>query len=449
MEKSKFVEFLSENILPIFTGSEIDGEEPSSPRDALVAQGAGGAILVKFRKTDDYRIVIKRLQPFKIFEINLIKSILSELLMLYNQELSDEYYYTLQEFVIEKAVCRSISEASYQTLLDIFAELVTWGRRTYEGQRTRFGFLVSNKKAPKGVNPNQHVKSFLGEDFAALISDGKNSCIELSADGYVIGYTSIQPSASSINVYAPLEFVDVARLSTGNKVGISLDKNGDILLFHDKALVFAKRKGEWIRYSHEEIVERIAEKSTEGAYETRKAIYLSALDVSFARNGGCVVHLAKGEEENVIKHVDTADILMEEYYLIKCNQNIQLSFFTSIEEEVANILPYEEYLRSPHCMKVATLRKIISGKKFYELSRRLRQEIMSIDGATILDSEGNILAAGAIVMIEAGSTGGGRLAATKTLARYGTAIKISADGDILGFKNDKNKVRPVPIFMLG
>lgn len=448
MEKPKFIEFVKENILPIFTGSEIIGEEASTNRDALVAHGASGSILVKFRKTDDYRLVIKRLQPFKNFEASLIKTIISELVVLYNHELDSEYYNTLQEFVIEKAVCRSVSEQSYQTLLDVFAELKSWSRRTYEGQKTQFGFLVSSKKAPKGTNTNLHIRNFLNYDFAALVSDGKNTCVELSSDGYVLGYVAMN-TQNTEDYYAPFEYLGIAKRSFGKRVGIALDVNGDILVFKDKALVFAKRNEEWIRYSHEEIVERLSDRSSEAAYETRRAVYLTSLDISFARTGGVVVHLSKGEEEPVIMHIDASDILIEDFYLIKCNQNIQLSFFTSIDDEVANITSYEEFIREERCTKIANLRRIIMGKKFYELNRKLRQELLSIDGATVVDSEGNIVAAGAIVMIEAGSTGGGRLAATKTLARYGVAIKISADGGIQGFKMDKSKLRPSPIFVLG
>ena len=449
MEKEQFIELLKENILSIFTGSEIVGEEESSPRDALVAQGVGGTILVKFHKSDLYRIIIKRVQPFKAFEVALIKSIISELVVLYAHDLGNDYYNSLQEFVIEKAICKSISDRCYQTLLDIFNILKTWGRRTYEGQKIRFGFLISHKRAPKGTNVNLHIRNFLSYDFSALVSDGINTCTVLSSDGYVIGYTEVPPKYAGNDLYAPYDFLGIAKLSYGNRIGVVLEDNGDILIFHDRNLVFAKRNGEWIRFSHEEIVYRLQDKTQETTLDTRKAIYISALDTSFARTGGAVVHVSKGEEENVLKHIDVNDLMIEEYYLMKCNQNIQLSFFSSINNGVSNIVPYEEFLRSERCVKTANLRRVVAGRKFFELPRKLRQEIMSIDGATVIDSQGRIIAAGAIIMIEAGSMGGGRLAATKTLARYGVALKISADGGIEGFKMDKTKLRPVPIFVLG
>ncbi len=449
MEKELFIDLLKENILSIFTGSEIICEEESSPRDALVAQGSGGTILIKFQKSDNYRIVIKRVQPFKIFEIELIKSIISELAVIYKHDLGEEYYGSLQEFVIEKAICKSISDRSYQTLLDIFDFMKMWGRRTYEGQKIRFGFIISHQKAPKGINPNMHIRNALSFDFSALISDGRNTCIELSSDGYIIGYTGVPPKLSAQDLYAPFDYLGIAKLSFGNRIGVALEGNGDILIFHDRNLIFAKRNGEWIRFSHEEIVYRLSDRLQDTSLETRRAIYISAIDTSFARTGGAVVHVSKGEEENILKHIDINDLMIEEYYLAKCNQHIQLSFFSSIGDDTTNIVPYEEFLRDERCVKTANLRRMIAGRKFYELPRKLRQEIMSIDGATIIDSQGRIMAAGAIIMIEAGSTGGGRLAATKTLARYGVAMKISADGGIQGFKMDKVKLKPMPIFVLG
>ena len=99
--------------------------------------------------------------------------------------------------------------------------------------------------------------------------------------------------------------------------------------------------------------------------------------------------------------------------------------------------------------KSANLIKIIGGRKFQELDRKLRQELIAIDGATIIDYDGNILAVGAIIKIEAGSTGGGRLAAAKTLSNYGVSMKISNDGRIEGFRMDRSKLRVKPLFVIG
>ena len=101
------------------------------------------------------------------------------------------------------------------------------------------------------------------------------------------------------------------------------------------------------------------------------------------------------------------------------------------------------------CIKASTIRQLIKGKKFQEIDRKFRQELISMDGATIIGYDGKIIAVGAIIKIEAGSTGGGRLAAAKTLSNYGISIKISNDGSMQGFKIDKNKLRARPIFVIG
>lgn len=450
MEKLEFIEFLKTNVLSIFTGSEIVGEEQSTPRDALVALGSGGSLLVKFRKNDEFRLVIKRIQPFKNFEVNLVKAILNELLTLYNGDLGkSEYFPVLQNHVIEKAICKSVSETSHETILKIVTEMSKWGNRTYEGQRALFGFLICSIKAPKNINPNLHISKILNENFGAVIADGMRTCLKISSDGYLLNYLQV-PDARDHDIPAPFDYIDMGNMCTGSRVGVTLSRTGDILLFHQKSMVFAKKCGVWSRYSHEEIISRIADKTSELADNTRKAVYLSALDVSFARTGGCVVHLDKDQEENVLRHVDVSDILIEKYYEIKCNQNLEALISASVsEEQLPTPVPYAEFITQPRCTKTANIINMINGRKFYELSRKLRQELLSVDGATIINNEGDVVAVGAIIMIETGGFSGGRLAASKTLSKYGVSLKISADGQIQGFKLDRHKQKAVPIFMLG
>jgi hypothetical protein len=212
--------------------------------------------------------------------------------------------------------------------------------------------------------------------------------------------------------------------------------------------VFAKKSGVWICYSHDEIVGKLAEHA--GEYEdVRKAIYLSALDTSFNRCGGCIVHINSNDSKNVLKHIDIADVLIKDSYDYLQQEKINQSFFVKLDENMSDIPQFEEFLYEERSAKSAALIKLIRGRKFQELDRKFRQEIIAIDGATIIGYDGTIIAAGAIIKIEAGSTGGGRLAAAKTLSNYGISIKISNDGSMQGFKIDKNKLRARPIFVIG
>lgn len=430
----------------MFTGSELVGEEPSTVRDALVAQGAGGSLLVKFNRNDEYRYQIKRIQPFKRYEVTLVKSIITELGQLRDQNIDETYFKTLQNFVIERAICKSVNESSYETLLEIVASLNKWSSRTYEGKNVTFGFLLCNIKAGDKTNPNLHVSKILQENFSAVLGDGINTCYKISSDGYLLNYITLSKSKDQ-NISAPYEYIDMANVCYGSRVGVSLTAMGDILIFHEKNLVYAKHAGVWTRYSHEEIIDRISDNANEMADRTRKAIYLSALDVSFAKTGGCVVHLDKSSESTFLSSINEADILMENYYKIKQEQ--KQPRLDDEELKIEEVVPYSEFIASERCGKVANIRSMVSGRKFSDLSRKLRQELLSVDGATVIDNDGDIVAVGAIIMIENGSFSGGRLAAAKTLSKYGVSLKISEDGQIQGFKFDKHKMKSAPIFMLG
>ena len=447
MTKQEFIAFLEDNVLSIFTGSAIEGEEESSPRDILVAQGSGGSILVKQSKKDDYRFIIKRIQPFKSFEISLVRSIIDELRDLGKYSLKATYLSRFYEGAIEHAICKSVSPKASETLSELITELTGWGNRTYEGDETCFGFLIYPTKAPEGTPKNTHFSEILSHDFSAMLSNGLSSCLKLTIDGYLTGYATL-PACAKKDILSPLSDTNMANACRGNIVGISLIGNGDILIFKNQQLLFARRSGSWASYSHEEIIQRLADKK-ESTEEIRRAIYLSCLDISSTAHGGCIVHLNKGGNEAVLKHIDIFDILNPAYYHIKLQNMGQYSFFDNEPENPANAFPenYDEFLKLDKSAKISSMNKVIAGKRFDELDRGLRQELLSVDGATVLSNSGEIVAVGAIIKIDAGSTGGGRLAATKTLAQYGVALKISTDGSIQCFHSNKDKVVK-PIFYI-
>ncbi len=447
MNKTRFLEFVHDYILKMFTGSSIIGEEESSIRDMIVAQGDSGAVKVKFSREDKFRIIIKRAQPFKNFEMHLIKSIIEEMHKINDLNITDDYKKGLKNLIIEKAICKSLTNSSSKTLSALLNEISYWGQRTYEGRATSLGFIVTNKKMGSKTNQSLHISKFLQKDFSALLTDGQSSFMEISADGFVSNYVSYAKPAD-YNLFAPYNHLTLATLATGSKVGVCLSEQGDVLIFKNKSLLFAKKSGAWVCYSHDEIVGKLSEQA--GEYEeVRKAIYVSALDTSFNRCGGCIVHVNRSDSLNVLKHIDEADVFYKESYDFIQQEKINQSFFAGVDEKATEIPDFEQFLLEEKCAKTATLRKLIGERKFHELDRKFRQELIAIDGAVVIDYDGKILAVGAIIKIDAGSTGGGRLAAAKTLSNYGISIKISNDGSMQGFKMDRNKLRPRSIFVIG
>ena len=67
--------------------------------------------------------------------------------------------------------------------------------------------------------------------------------------------------------------------------------------------------------------------------------------------------------------------------------------------------------------------------------------MLSMDGATLLSQSGAILAAGAILEVSAGSTGGGRTAAARAIGKYGVGVKVSQDGPVTAFAGNNLEPR--------
>jgi hypothetical protein len=234
------------------------------------------------------------------------------------------------------------------------------------------------------------------EDFSRVLSNGFDSMYVCGSDGRVfkVNYLPHPPSVE----FAPYRLGSIAAwCRSAQRVAIVLNRSGEVLVFKEKKLRFAKRRGAWRYYAHESVVQRLGV----GNSELRRAVYESCLDVSFARTGGCIAVLTAKGGSRISRVIDDKDLMK------------------SLQRPRTRLLNF-------------TLKK-----PFQELDRRQRQELLSMDGATVLKRTGEVVTAGSIVRVPSGSTGGGRTAAARQLSKLGLAIKISADGPITGFRNRK------------
>ncbi|MFM9109375.1 MAG: hypothetical protein ACKOPN_02010 [Prochlorococcaceae cyanobacterium] len=192
-----------------------------------------------------------------------------------------------------------------------------------------------------------------------------------------------------------------------DRLALVLNRAKELLVLRQGELVFARRAGRWFFLSPETIVQQMG-----GALSSdlRRAVYASCLDASFAGTGACL------------------GILNARY----------ASRLREIAPEA------NDHLLRGGSAKARLLQRAINGQPFQALDRRLRQEILAIDGATILDHRGQLLAAGSILKVPGGSTSGGRRAAAEALAAYGVGIKVSADGAIEGFRRATTATAAAP-----
>lgn len=452
MEKELFIKYVEELIIPLFTGSKFAGEEESNARDSEVALGTGGTVLIKPNKNDEYRIILKRNISFNSSDVLLLKSIINELNNVSNLGLllvDNSYLNRLNMTAIEKAICESITEVASETLLNLVTKLDNYSGRKYEGKTINFGIIINETQVCENKKENLHFMQMFDNDFFSVLSNGSQSCVEFDKEGYYLGHISLERLRFKPTI-CPYDYINFARFCDLGRLGVVLNSNGEILIFKNKCLIYSKKNGVWNSYCHDEIIALLSNRRSQSIKEIRKSIYLTALDTSFAATGGCLVYLDKESSDIALSHIDIDDILTKKHFLIKQQQLLESAKKKQREdpEDIVNIT-YEEYLEKHERIKTSCIRATIDGRKFHELSRKLREELTGIDGAIIVDWDGTVISCGAIIRIEAGSSGGGRLAATKTLAKYGVAVKVSQDGKIQGYMNNKKINKIKSIFTLG
>lgn len=456
MGKTEFYNILQKLVLPLFTGSYIDGEEVSTSRDSEVALGKKNSLLIKPSKQDEYRLILKRGQAFQNFEIALLKSILYEINTIYELNLQDANYVSnLQSHAIEKSICRSLcdQEDIVSVMLGILSELEMWASRTYEGKKIAICTVLNLALDLSKEEGQVFYADVMNKDFYALLTDGEYSAIEFDKNGILNGYVQML-SRKGLPAVSPYKYEAIAKYCNDKRIGLVLTNNGDFLIFKNRTLLFAKRNGRWNVFSHEEVIQLLLSRGTYSLKDIRRSIYFTALDTSFSYSGGCLIYLNKDSVEQALTHIDAHDIIMEKYFEIKKSQEIEeasklYNYSRLASTEKTYKVPYSVFLQQEKCYKAQALRKIIADKPFQDLSRKLRQELVSMDGATVIDNDGNIIAIGAIIKIEAGSEGGGRLAAAQTLAKYGIAIKISQDGNLTALYSDRKNGKTKELFTVG
>lgn len=389
MEEPSFRRLLTDHLLSMLAGTELGEAKPSSSRQQLVAYDNPRVLVMKPSRDSNYRIPLLRTQAFTPEEKRLVGFFVEELAAVAGQ--SDATHFPdLMSAIPRRAISKLLPRNTGRgTLEQAIRDLEALAAQTYEGHPV---VVALGMTASVGHGPIK-LEELWREDFSRVISNGFDSMYTCGSDGRVFN-VSYLPRPSSVG-FAPHRLGSIAEWCLRNRVAIVLNRSGEVLVFKDRQLQFAKRRGAWRYYPHASVVKRLGV----GNASLRRAVYESCLDVSFARTGGCVAVLTK-----------------------------------TVRSELAKVLAEKDLIEGAEQTRTKLLERAIRSKSFQSLDRRFRQELLSIDGATVLTRTGKVVTAGAIVKVPSGSTGGGRRAAALQLSKLGLAIKISADGPITGFR---------------
>lgn len=328
-----------------------------------------------------------------------------------------------------------------ETRSKFFSLLEKWSVKTYEGKHVTLGFLVNpSSNTRETVLSFDELLCFLNDDSSAVLSDCIHSVLEIDKDCNLIGYHSITEDLATLpscdlNEKVPIRFVQTVQQflpkkrgkAGSDKIGVFLLNNGDILLIKNGSTRFVKRNLQWLNLSEPAFVNALRTKfnlttQTNPTYDKiLGSVYASVLDVSFSHTGGIIAIIRPG----------SIDELMKEEVLSPFD-NLHIS-----EDDIVRLTLQTKLPSNEKIVRNKLLKQLTMGNNFQELDRKLRCELIALDGACIIDAlQGTIYSFGAIIQNDSGSATGGRSAAAKKLSRYGAAIKISTDGYIDVFVNE-------------
>lgn len=365
-----------------------------------------------------------------------------------NNILNEFHRAKVYQTAVERGICSWIVNHSRNIQIEhLFSILEKWSVKTYEGRKVTLGFVIdSDKKSNFNIKYGDWL-SFLEDDAAAVLSDCIHSVIELDGNCNFINFLSISQDnaipANELSYRVPLRFTQIIQQyvrEKENRIGVFLLSNGDIILAKDGATRFVKRNLQWLNFSYEAFhnaLKPFIENYSIHNNLLLESIFASMLDVSFSHAGGIIAIV--GEPWQTDKENDF------ETDVLHCCDNL-LSGKTCLQLENELMLPEtDEGAKEKNddtrkrLLKRNVLQSLIKDKAFEQLDRKLRSELMSLDGACILNCNGKIVSFGAIIRSDSGSTGGGRGAAAKKLSAYGMAVKISTDGYIELYINQSLK----------
>ena len=416
MSQEEFTAIVAQYICPVLVGAVVTTVLPRGGRGApeqVAIRPDGQTMVIGPAKGAAYQVEIRRSQVFSADDARLVEAIITEIVVNFSK-ITPPYRARVIKYAIEVGVCKFLAPANFTMLVEVLDGFDSWSRRTYEGRQPTFSIVVdfADKRAPDEHHPA--IGEVLAADFAALLSNSVESALVLSATGALVDYANFTHDAVAANTYAPWRYLAFANHAAKHRVCFTLTANGEVLVFKHQKLFFSKANNGWNYYNHGSTIAALAG----GSLALRKAVYETILDVSFARTGGCLA---------VVRQAAVGELIIDE------------------GRGGQSVIKRDDLVANPTSLKSRTISCLIQGRKFQDLDRIVRKEMAGIDGATILTYEGQILAVGAIIKIDGGSTGGGRLAATKTLAAHGTAIKVSADGMVEAFAQDSDG-KPMSIF---
>ena len=283
---------------------------------------------------------------------------------------------------------------------------------SYESRAISSGVLALGDDIPHERQPSARL---YGQPLTAVKSfyrlcDGVRTVFLIGEDGLLLDIIDIMQRAREIHPMmaitspCPSAYRQHAAATLGTRdTCIVLSPTHEIKVFAEGALVFTFRNAEWHLLDIE--AKYVQWLQAVGSRPIAEKLFQCALDMADARQGALLVVLRDPAAANtLVAPVDRLDITTSER-------------------------ADSEGMRRP-------LRYLLKGRNLQDLEESVLMALASLDGATVVDAQGQLIAAGAILMHPHGEGGdawvseGARTTAAQAAGRFGPVLKVSTDGMI-------------------
>lgn len=416
LKKSDYKNIIKDLLLPLFPGTEFDRKKTDPPRRKgsykHLSQVGGGTTLKLMPDIENKKTCfqIHRSQVFSKEEKKIIESFFQLAIsrQLY-KAWGKSYQMDIGTSILAQVVAQNVAPKDQSDFLQkMISSLAEYSQQTYEGNRIAFSAGIKFYKNTR--NNTLQFEKFKEKNFIKVLSNGYDTILVFDDKGNLRGHEQLNEEGRISALFSPFRMRKIAYWTKFNRnkrsVAVVLNHNGEILVFKEGNLIFAKRRGKWLYFPHKTIIQQFTKGGVGKRSDNfRKEIYLTALDIAFSRTGGCIGVISTKQNVDKIKLINNENKLS----YARANGNTEF------------------------------LKDLIRNKRFHNLDRRFRAELVSIDGAVVLYRQ-KIFSVGILRITKGSKGGGGREAAATALAKYGLGIKISNDGYIKIFGHtDKNQ----------
>lgn len=343
-------ELFSTYMKPLVSDVMLEGpymEESNRRHDLPVSFDTKHRIRIYFSQNTNVYFTLKRPVPFSIEEKILLEDLV---LHVSSYRAMGRDLMTKGLEIVEKCIARNVDAGHADMVYRLICIFSTWA----EQKTNKDGIFLNagiyfNKNKTSGENIFDHDR----HEYLHKLGSVQDMMLVLSNNGMILKWENIaRRTKKHTDLLAPLSYENIAAWTDSrHKAAICMTPAGELLLFKNKKLLFAKKGRRWRCLPHSLLINNfVMEYDSENEKKVRKAVYLTSLDIAFTEKDKNVM-LIVGPDRESGKHPSFPAIPTI------CN----------------------------------AVREIAGSQKFFEIPRRQRAELCLAGGTIILDRNGCII----------------------------------------------------------